>query len=57
MTVPPTDRRIFLWLKVKYSQMRGTDMKYLYLGKLILVGIRDFSFIINLSKSITKVKS
>ena len=36
--------------------MRGTDVKYLYLCKLILVGIRDLSLIINLSKSITKVK-
>lgn len=46
-----------LWLKVKHSHMSGSDVKYLYLGKLIFLGISDFSLTINLRKSITKVKS
>lgn len=46
-----------LWLKVKHSYMSGSDVKYLYLGKLIFLGISDFSLTINLRKSITKVKS
>lgn len=46
-----------LWLKVKHTHMSGSDMKYLYLGKLIFLGISDFSLTINLRKSIIKVKS
>lgn len=46
-----------LWLKVKNSHMSGSDVKYLYLGKLIFLGISDFSLTINLRKSIIKVKS
>lgn len=46
-----------LWLKVKHSHMSGSDVKYLYLGKLIFLGISDFSLTINLRKSIIKVKS
>lgn len=32
-----------LWLKVKHTHMSGSDVKYLYLGKLIFLGISDFS--------------
>lgn len=46
-----------LWLKVKHTHMSGSDVKYLYLGKLIFLGISDFSLTINLRKSIIKVKS
>lgn len=45
-----------LWLKVKHTHMSGSDVKYLYLGKLIFLGISDFSLTINLRKSIIKVK-
>lgn len=46
-----------LWLKVKHTHMSGSDVKYLYLGKLIFLGISDFSLTINVRKSIIKVKS
>lgn len=46
-----------LWLKVKHTHMSGSDVKYLYLGKLIFLGISDFSLTINLRKSTIKVKS
>lgn len=46
-----------LWLKVKHTHMSGSDVKYLYLGKLVFLGISDFSLTINLRKSIIKVKS